>query len=101
MHEVAARRCPTALTPSFPRCSSRYEIRTGRQTDAFFLLMQHDPRHVAADGGKSVRYEDAHGGEEGGPKVRDPPTPRHHRVTSLRLPPTALTPSTSLPNSTT
>ena len=74
MHEVAARRCPTALTPSFPRYSSRYEIRTGRQTDAFFLLMQHDPRHVAADGGKSVRYEDAHGGEEGGPKVRDPPT---------------------------
>ncbi len=73
-NEVAARRRPTALTPPFPRYSSRYEIRTGRQTDAFFLLMQHDPRHVAADGGKSVRYEDAPGGEEGGPKVRDPHT---------------------------
>ena len=55
--------------------------------------MQHDPRHVAADGGKSVRYEDAHGGEEGGPKVRDPH--RAPRGPSLPLPHTALTPSTS------
>ena len=96
IYEVAAAAAPP-LTPSFPRYSSRYEIRTGaRRTPSSSSCSTTPPRGGRRRQVRAVR--DAHGGEEGGPKVRDPhtPSPQGHLPAAAH---TALTPS--LFNSTT